>query len=144
MNVLILWTFTRTWVPGTAAAPKGGLIMGCANMTGCCGIMGMPVPAGGWKGTVVHSMSGIHYSKALAFMSLICSWKILRTPGPGESIICASMLEDGRESLRHRSGAGHIASSSQPGFVAVCLPSVSIILKEIKPCFLMDDGPKIC
>lgn len=34
-------------MPGTAAAPKGGLIMGCANMTGCCGIMGMPVPAGG-------------------------------------------------------------------------------------------------
>ena len=24
-----------TCVPGTAATPKGGLIMGCANMTGC-------------------------------------------------------------------------------------------------------------
>lgn len=60
---LSAWCWGLTCVPGTAAAPKGGLIMGCANMTGCWGIMVMPVPAGGCKGTKTQSRSGTHECK---------------------------------------------------------------------------------
>lgn len=57
----------------------------------------------------------------------------------------AVRLPDGKESLRgSRSLAGHKASSPHTGFAVVYPSSGSIVLEEMKTCFLTENGSKIC
>lgn len=145
---LSAWCWGLTCVPGTAAAPKGGLIMGCANMTGCWGIMVMPVPAGGCKGTKTQSRSGTHECKTRhdTFHML---WNTAEKTTQVGTVVCYVTLNSG--CWGSQMGERSLSCACKSGWsCGVLVPIRSCVftscwssLEGTRANFLTQDGPNV-